>query len=183
MPLAPEYTAILEVLAEACRLYKQKTGHDAVLVGGAATAIYTDGAFPSGDFDFVATDDAAFRKSMQEAGFCPERRVGHLLVGFYHPDHPQFGVQQVSGSLFEGRTDTRRLLHVIIRSPDTGLTLPPIEDLIADRLAQHAVASPSDASRLLQARALFRLAHRLDKDYLQRRVREEGGDLSLLTVS
>ncbi|MGA9868445.1 MAG: hypothetical protein WBQ75_18620 [Acetobacteraceae bacterium] len=180
MPLAPEYTAILEVLAEACSLYRQKTGHDAVLVGGAATAIYTDGAFPSGDFDFVTADDAAFRKALRETGFRPERRAGHLLIGFYHPNHPQFGVQQVSGSLFEGRTDKHRMVHVVIRSPDAGLTLPPIEDLIADRLAQHAVASPSDTSRLLQAQALFRLAHRLDKDYLQRRVHEEGGDLSLL---
>ncbi len=182
MPLAPEYTAILEVLAEACRLYKQKTGRNAVLVGGAATAIYTDGAFPSGDFDFVASDDAAFREAMQETGFCPERRAGHLLIGFYHPDHPQFGVQQVSGSLFEGRTDKRRLLQVAIRSPDAGLTLPPIEDLIADRLAQHAVAAPSDTSRLLQARALFRLAEHVDKDYLERRVKEEGGDLGLLML-
>jgi hypothetical protein len=45
--------------------------------------------------------------------------------------------------------------------------------MIADRLGQAAVASPTDKSRLLQARALFRLAPSLDRDYLRRRVVQE----------
>ena len=52
--------------------------------------------------------------------------------------------------------------------------------MIADRLAQHAVASPTDDSRLRQAVLLFQIADELDLDYLIRRVRDEGGDPSLL---
>lgn len=52
--------------------------------------------------------------------------------------------------------------------------------MIADRLAQHAVASPTDDSRLRQARSLFALLGDLDKDYSFERIRYEGGDTSLL---
>ena len=55
-----------------------------------------------------------------------------------------------------------------------------LEDRIADRLGQHAVASPADTSRLDQARALFGLANTLDKAYLLRRIRDDGGDPALL---
>ncbi|MGI4939962.1 MAG: hypothetical protein ACRYHQ_05270, partial [Janthinobacterium lividum] len=56
------------------------------------------------------------------------------------------------------------------------------EDLIADRLAQHSVASPTDDSRLRQARMLFGLAERLDRVYLLARIRDEGGDPALLEL-
>jgi hypothetical protein len=55
--------------------------------------------------------------------------------------------------------------------------------MIADRLAQHAVSSPTDDSRLQQARYLFRLAEGLDISYLYRRMIEEGGDPALLGLS
>jgi len=64
--------SFLEALAElagAFRLYRAAVGHDAVLVGGAATVLYTAGAFSSGDFDFVIIDDAVFGDSMIEQGF------------------------------------------------------------------------------------------------------------------
>src|SRR5208283_1110543 len=60
------------------------------------------------------------------------------------------------------------------------IPLPSIEDMIADRLGQYAVASPADDSRLRQAILLFWIADELDRDYLLRRVGEEGGDPSLL---
>lgn len=63
---------------------------------------------------------------------------------------------------------------------DNSLTLPAFEDLIADRLLQHAVAGPGDDSRLLQAQLLLAMAKSVDMDYLERRVKEEGGDLDLL---
>ncbi len=49
MALPDGYIAALEQLGTAFQTYYQRTGHHAVLVGGAATAIYTAGAFPSGD--------------------------------------------------------------------------------------------------------------------------------------
>lgn len=66
---------------------------------------------------------------------------------------------------------------------ENSLTLPAFEDLIADRLGQHAVAGSGDDSRMHQAQMLLAMAKSVDMDYLQRRVNEEGGDLGLLDFS
>ncbi|MBB2164353.1 hypothetical protein HLH26_07320 [Gluconacetobacter sp. 1b LMG 1731] len=180
MSVPEEFLAALEPLGRACATYREITGTDAVLVGGAATVIYTDGAFNSSDFDLVALDDPAFNQAMTANGFKKEDRPGHLLFGFYHPEHPLFGFQAVSGPLFDGRADRRRLCKMALRDKKATITLPAIEDMIADRLAQHAVASPGDSTRLEQARALFALAFECDEDYLRQRVNDEGGDFALL---
>ena len=52
--------------------------------------------------------------------------------------------------------------------------------MIADRLAQHAIASSTDTSRLDQAKALYALAHDPDRDHLVKRINEEGGDPALI---
>jgi hypothetical protein len=85
----------------------------------------------------------------------------------------------VSGDLFDGLADRGRLVHLSV-TPHGHITLPAIEDLIADRLGQHAIAGPTDDSRLRQAGSLFRLGQAIDLEYLQRRIAEEGGDLALL---
>src|SRR5207237_3389593 len=99
--------------------------------------------------------DSAFNEAMITAGFVPEHRSGKLLGGFYHPAHPAYAVEQVSGPLFDGRADNERLIELRVREGNF-IVLPSIEDMIADRLAQHAVASPSDPSRLRQAEMLLR---------------------------
>ena len=63
----------------------------------------------------------------------------------------------------------------------SGVVLPPIEGLIADRLAQYE-ANRHDPSRLYQAELLFLVAEAIDMGYLRRRVSEEGGDSSLLST-
>jgi hypothetical protein len=153
-----------------------------VLVGGAATAIYTAGAFPSGDFDIVAADDAAFAECMLAHGFRREDKPRYLLGGFYHPEYPAYGVQQVSGALFDGQSDRDRLICMVVRE-ELSVVLPAIEDMIADRLGQHAVAPASDDSRLRQAKMLFRLAAKPDINYLRRRIIQEGGDPVLLGLA
>lgn len=67
-----------------------------------------------------------------------------------------------------------------LRSGD--LILPSFEDLTADRLGQHAVASASDDSRLKQAQMILSMAESLDLDYLSRRILQDGGDISLLAI-
>ncbi|MEH3108113.1 MAG: hypothetical protein PGN09_12800 [Sphingomonas fennica] len=62
------------------------------------------------------------------------------------------------------------------------LALPSFEDMIADRLAQHAIASPSDDSRLRQARMILAMAQGIDMDYLAKRVAEEDGDIGLIDL-
>ena len=181
MPLPDDYLAALERLAFAFTTYRERTGETAVLVGGAATTIYTAGQFPSADFDVVAAGDRAFEAAMAEHGFQRENRSGHLLVGFHHPGHPGYGFQQVSGALFDGQADRTRLFRMVVTAPGE-IALPAIEDMIADRLGQHAVASPTDSSRLQQAQALFLMAETLDKDYLLKRITAEGGNPALLNL-
>jgi hypothetical protein len=182
MSLAADYLAALEVLARVFTAYREKTGHTAVLVGGAATAIYTAGQFPSGDFDIVAHDDAAFEAAMLAHGFNKEDQPGFLCRGFHYPLFPQYGFQLVSGSLFDGRSDSSRLVLVTFgRDGDEGVVISPVEDMIADRLSQYA-ATPADPSRLLQARALFQLNSEIDVQYLRNRIETEGGDPALLEL-
>ncbi len=135
------YLEALQRLALALADYHARTGDDAVLVGGAAVTLYTAGWFPSGDFDLVAASTTVFDAVMAGQGFRPEDRPGRLRIGYHHPDHPGFGFQQVSGPLFDGRAEARRLVRMEV-SLTGRVTLPAIEDLIADRLGQHAIASP-----------------------------------------
>ena len=74
----------------------------------------------------------------------------------------------------------RKVPLIVGRPPHFDCAPLQIEDLIADRLGQHAVASPTDDSRLRQARSLFLLGQDIDLAYLRRQVTEEGGDPALL---
>jgi hypothetical protein len=46
------------------------------------------------------------------------------------------------------------------------VTLPPVEDLIADRLGQFAASNNRDREMVDQARLLLKLARDIDRDYL-----------------
>ncbi len=105
-----------------------------------------------------------------DVGFRKEDRPGHLLRGLYHPTL-RIGVEIVSGSLFDGRTDRTRLLMVDIDGHT--LALPPVEDLIADRMGQYASDERGRSDMLQQAVALFRLVRGTDDAYLDKRIREE----------
>lgn len=179
MALPVDYARVLNHLGQAFAAYRRATASDPILVGGGATAIGTGGAFMSTDLDVVAADDQAFAEAMTGAGFVQEGGVGHLANAFYLPDCPHYVVEQVSGALFDGRTDRSRLVRLAVKSGGE-IIMPPIEDLIADRLGQHAIASRSDPSRLLQAKALLESSPSIDRSYLARRILEEGGDPSLL---
>jgi hypothetical protein len=179
MALPEGFLAVLECLGRVFETYTATTGGHAVLVGGAATAFHTGGQYLSRDFDVIAARDDEFIKALLSEGFRPEDRKGHLMVGHYHPDYPTYGVQLVTGPLFDGRSSHNRLIRIEIAA-GSAFTTPGIEDLIADRLAQHAVAATTDTSRLRQAQQLLQMAESVDFDYLVRRTREEGGDPSLL---
>src|SRR5260370_29728529 len=139
MALPDDYMPALELLAKVFEEYHRRTGGHAVRGGGAATAIYTAGAFPSADFDMVAAASDVFDEILLAHGFRREERTGRLRMGFCHPDHPRYGFQQVSGRLFDGKSDPDRLT---LAATERGgeIPLPSLEDMIADRLAQHAVA-------------------------------------------
>lgn len=177
MPFPPNYMDAVSKLAEACSIYEEISGTVAVLVGGAATALHTGGAFPSADFDIVAASDEAFATAMDRGGYVRDIASGHGLGGWYHPEFPEYGVEQVSGGYFDGRADRERCLKLVTRGG--AIVLPPIEDMIADRLGQHAI-SQGDDSMLEQAKLLFRMAKDLDATYLRRRIVDEGGNPALV---
>lgn len=179
MALPDDYLELLDALATAFIAYEARTGHAPVLVGGAAVAIQTQGSFMSGDLDILAPNDEALADALVGAGFVSDERSGRLFGGFYHPRFPRYGVEAVSGQLFDGKAARDRLIRVAIQ-PGHEVVIPSFEDMIADRLGQHAIASPTDDSRLQQALLIYRLAESIDSDYLKRRVAEEGGDVNLL---
>lgn len=103
-------------------------------------------------------------------GIRREDRHGHSLRGLYHPAIG-LGGEVVSGELFDGRTDKRRLVVIDLQSEHA--VIPPVEDMVADRMGQYS-ASPRNRSDMLeQAVALFVLAEGTDTAYLDHRVREE----------
>jgi hypothetical protein len=179
MAIPETYLALLEVLASAFQRYEAATGHSPVLVGGGAVAVQTQGAFMSGDLDLYAPSDAALETALLQSGFAREERQGRLAGGFYHPDYPEYGVEAISGQLFDGRSDRTRLIRVMFQDAK-GIVIPSFEDMIADRLGQYAASNQRDHSRLAQAQLLFRLADDLDLSYLQSRVADEGGNFGLL---
>ena len=130
----------------------------------------------------VASLTSAFNEAMLAEGFIQEDRSGFLHVGFYHFDHPRFGYQQVSKPLFDGLSDMGKLLRVEVTADGDAVTLPSVEDMIADRLGQYAAGPTTDMSRLHQARTLFKLAADLDMKYLLRRISDEQGDATLLEL-
>jgi len=179
MAIPETYLALLEVLASAFQRYEAATGHSPILVGGGAVAVQTQGAFMSGDLDLYAPSDAALEAALVQSGFAREERQGRLAGGFYHPDFPEYGVEAISGQLFDGRADRTRLIRVLFQA-DKGIVIPSFEDMIADRLGQYAASHQRDLSRLAQAQLLFRLADDLDLGYLKARIADEGGDFDLL---
>lgn len=98
MPLPSSYLDALGPLVEAVTTYRDATGHTAILVGGAAIALHTGGAVMSLDFDIFAGNDDAFELALKAAGFVEDRKAVHGR-GWYHPEHPQFAVEQVSGAI------------------------------------------------------------------------------------
>ncbi|MBY6015128.1 hypothetical protein KUV75_09480 [Qipengyuania gaetbuli] len=181
MALPDDYIEALGAVGEAFAAYEAATGGVAILVGGSAAAILTEGAFMTGDFDVIAGDDIALDDAMRAAGFEHDPAGVHGSGGWFHPSHPRYGVEQVSGRYFDGRGDRDRCLKVTVRD-GSQIVLPAIEDMIADRLGQHA-ASSGDTAMLEQAKALYAISDGLDIDYLIRRIVEETGNPALLGLS
>lgn len=173
----PEYWEALSLVAQASSAAVKDGGKPPILVGGAAVEFFTGGAIASGDFDLWTTSDDLIRKNLLAVGFKDEDRRGHLARGFYHPDL-DMGVELVSGYLFDGRCDRARL--VLVKIGEDAIHLPPIEDLIADRMGQFNSSPQGVRESLIQAVTLYLLAETLDEAYLHKRIQEDtAGDFGL----
>lgn len=178
MAFRKEYIEALRLIAAVFDDYEALTGVRPILVGGAAVEYYTAGDITSGDFDIIAGNPDAFSTAARAHGFLREDRPGYILRGFYH-EQIEIGIELVSGALFDGRTDPDRIGVILVEGLPR-VRIPPVEDLIADRLAQFEASDRKDGEMLKQAQAMFNLAQSLDHTYLERRVLEEGGEVALL---
>ncbi len=96
--------------------------------------------------------------------------------GWIHAD-VKLGFEVVSDTLLDGNADRSRVRMISIG--DAGrVAVISVEDIIADRMGQYGSGTARDM--LGQARALFRLYSDVDRDYLERRIREEtAGDYGI----
>lgn len=140
-----------------------------ILVGGAAAELYSASAITTGHLDIVTGRQAAFEEALREDGFVCPAGAGQSLRGWVHPDLG-LGFEVVSATLLDGRADRERV-QLIDMGTDGDAAVISVEDMIADRMGQYA--SGAAPEMLEQARILFSLHQDSDRDYLERRIREE----------
>ncbi len=108
-----------------------KNGIDAVLVGGAVVSIYSDGAYESGDLDFIIQNliKDKLPQIMLEIGF--KKKGRH----FVHPDCKHLFVEFPSGPLGIGEDYSIRPVEKIENGQRLKILSPT--DCIKDRLASY----------------------------------------------
>jgi len=95
--------------------------------------------------------------------------AGQSTRGWVHPDLA-LGFEVVASDLLDARADRSRLRRIDMGEDGTVAFLS-LEDMIADRMGQHA--SGSAPGMLEQARSLFALHADADLAYLEERIRQE----------
>ena len=140
-------------------------GIGVVLVGGAVVAIYTDGAYRSGDLDFVPQDlfGNQVETCLAKIGF--QRRGRH----FEHPDCSHLFVEFVAGPLGIG-DDVNIVPNEETVGRQTLKILSPT-DCVRDRLASYI---HFEARECLDQAALVARAQVIDWDKVERWCLDEG---------
>lgn len=142
--------------------------------------LYTGGQIISGDFDFVSGQQELFFAELETLGFTRSTTPGWLKRSLWHPDL-LLAVQVVSNALMDGMTDRARIQ--VVEIGQARLSVIPVEDLIADRMAQALAGRSIRTDMQNQAVRLYQLAEGVDEDYLNARIRTEtGNDASLETL-
>ena len=139
----------------AVRRRRESRSWPPVLVGGAAVEFYTGGALVSGDFDVVTGAQVELEQALLRRGFERPTGPGQMLRGLRQPALG-IGVEVVSGALFDGASDRSR-----VRVVSTGageIAIPPVEDMIADRLGQYCTNPSGHAEMLEHAIVLYEIA-------------------------
>ena len=165
----PQFEAALIILAQISSAMDAKGHRPPILVGGGAVELYTQSAVNTGDFDLVSSQQAALEEIMRRHGFIRPKGAGLSLRGWIHPDL-RLGFEVVASQLLDGLTDPD-FLRVIEIGEHGSVAVISVEDLIADRMGQFASGSADEM--LDQAKALFKLSKGPDRNYMDRRIREE----------
>jgi len=165
----PQFEAALALLAQVSAAMDRQGLRPPVLVGGGAVELYTQGAFNTGDFDLVTSQQDALEEQLAALGFVRPSGANTALRGWIHPDL-KLGFEVVGSRLLDGLASID-LLQIVEVGDQGSIIAIALEDLIADRMGQYASGSAPDM--LAQAKALFNLSKGLDLDYMERRIREE----------
>jgi hypothetical protein len=165
----PQFEAALHMLARVSSAMDEAGHRPPVLVGGGAVELYTQSKIATGDFDLVSSQQAALEDVLADCGFVRPSGAGASLRGWIHPEL-QLGFEVVGSRLLDGLADTDRVRVIRLGACDM-IAVISVEDLIADRMGQFASGTADEM--LGQARALFKLSSGLDRDYMDRRIREE----------
>lgn len=146
-------------------LHLESRGVGVVLVGGAVVAVYTDGAYRSGDLDFVAEGlfEDRIDGCMREIGF---RRHGRH---YEHPDCSHLFIEFVAGPL--GIGDDLRIVPDKERLGGHELKILSPTDCVRDRLASYIHFK---ARECLDQAVLVASARPVDWRKVERWCRSEG---------
>jgi hypothetical protein len=179
MPLRPKFREALGLIATAIERLQARGFEAPILVGGAAVELLTGSAVTSADFDFVSPWKDEFFEELQKVGFERPTKPGWLRNSLYHP-RLNFGLQVVSGVLMDGHTDRTRIKVFEVGGK---VRVTPVEDLIADRMAQALAGRTIREDMKNQAVRVYQLAGKVDEDYLDGRIRSEtANEASLATL-
>ncbi|KQM38067.1 hypothetical protein ASE59_12315 [Sphingomonas sp. Leaf10] len=141
-----------------------------ILVGGAAVEYWSGSAVSTGDFDLCSPVQDELEAILQNHGFVRPSAAGVSTRGWMHPDLA-LGFEIVGRTPLDGLVHRDRIQLIENILPGATFAILGVEDLIADRMGQYASGTARD--RIEQAQLLFYLHPDIDRDYLDRRIREE----------
>lgn len=168
-PHRPELIGALDLLAQLNEAMRKRGLPRPILVGGAAVEYHSGSDVMTGDVDLTSPVQPELEEELVRLGFTKPEGLRHTPLGWIHPELA-LGFEVVASTPMAGAVDRARILLVDLRE-GAAFAILPVEDLIADRMGQYA--SGTAPEMLGQARALLRLHADLDRDYLERRIREE----------
>ena len=169
-PWRPEFLQALELLARVSEALHARGLPRPVLVGGGAVELYTSSAVVTGDFDLCSPVQEELEEELRRHGFVKPSGPGAATRGWVHPQLG-LGFEVVSSAPLDGQAEPERMQLIALDGMGQFVRVLAVEDMIADRMGQFASGSAPDM--LGQARALFALFPRLDRDYLEKRIRYE----------
>lgn len=158
-------TCTVEQLWRFVAAHLESRGIGVVLVGGAVVSVYTEGAYVSGDLDFVR--EAFFSRgvegAMAEVGFHKEGRH------YRHPGCPHLFVEFVAGPL--GIGEDTRIEPTQVTEGDVKIKILSPTDSVRDRLAGFIHFGSRD---FMDQAVLVASSRPVDWDKIERWCRGEG---------
>jgi len=149
-------------------VHLKKHGIDTVLVGGSVVSIYTNGAFQSGDLDFVTLNlfTNCLEEAMNSIGF---RKLGRHYV---HPDCKHLFVEFPGGPPL-GIGNDNRIIPLEIEVEGEKIKIYSPTDCVKDRLASYIHFK---AEECLDQAVLVARHHPVDFKKIKFWCKGEGGD-------